>query len=161
MTCIVPPALCPSVPSLFAYENKCIEECPAGTYKHPDDRTCEGSCTGDYYADDSTRRCVDVCPTNPNLFGHNNECIPECPPDWFSDNSTRTCTQLCNRTVGYLAYVPLKICVLVCPNNTYQHGDECIDTCPNDTAPFYYKDPTTLKCVTDCPDYYFKDDLTG
>lgn len=54
------------------------------------------------------------------------------------------------------------MCVLVCPDGTYSFDStECVDTCPNDTTPFYYKDTTTLKCVTDCPEYYFKDNDSG
>lgn len=119
------------------------------------------SCTGLYSKDSSTLRCVLTCPTNPNLFSYNNECISQCPPGWFSDNSTRTCTQICNQSVGYLAYTPTRMCVLVCPATTYSYNGTCIPICPNTTAPFYYIDSTTQSCVTACPDYYFKDDLLG
>lgn len=54
------------------------------------------------------------------------------------------------------------MCVIVCPNSTYAHEGECIDTCfVTGASPQYYIDKTTLKCVEDCPDYYFKDDGTG
>lgn len=68
----------------------------------------------------------------------------------------------CNQTVGYFAYTPLRLCVLVCPNNTYAFPNHtCVETCPNSTAPFYYIDLTTKACVDSCPDYYFKDDYLG
>ena len=63
--------------------------------------------------------------------------------------------------MGYLAYTPLKLCVLVCPNNTYSYAGTCVETCPNATAPYYYKDTTTKSCVTTCPDYYFRDNNLG
>jgi hypothetical protein len=71
--------------------------------------------------DDSTMRCVLICPTNPNLFANTrtNKCVAECDIDQFSDNSTRQCVTTCNQSVGYLAYKPLKLCVLTCLNNTY------------------------------------------
>ncbi len=68
---------------------------------------------------------------------------------------------VCNQSVGYLAYAPLRLCVLTCLNNSYGHNGVCITVCPNATAPFYYIDETTKSCVQNCPDYYFKDDLTG
>lgn len=68
MSCIS--TLCPTYPSLFAYQNKCIKECPPAKYAHPTLRTCEDSCTGLYFQDDSTHRCVLICPTNPNLFAN-------------------------------------------------------------------------------------------
>jgi hypothetical protein len=159
MSCIV--TLCPTNPALFAYDNKCISVCPNTTYQHPTLRECVGSCVSPYNEDDSTRRCVLICPTNPNLFAYNNRCIPQCPDTWYSDNSTRVCTQTCNSTVGYLAYRPTRMCVLVCINNTYAHNGVCVTACPNTTAPFYYIDPTTVSCVTNCPDYYLKDNMQG
>jgi Fe-S-cluster-containing hydrogenase component 2 len=70
MSCIT--TLCPTNPSLFAYNNTCIHVCPAGTFQHPTLRECTTFCNGSYNADNSTRRCVLVCPTNPNLFAYNN-----------------------------------------------------------------------------------------
>lgn len=159
MACIT--GMCPNDPDLYAYNNICIPVCPADTYKHTDTRTCDDTCIGDWLTDNSTRRCVLVCPSNPDYYGYNNECVAECPPNWYSDNSTRTCEQTCNATVGYIAYNATRRCVLQCINNTYSHEGYCIETCPNDTAPFYYIDPTSASCVQDCPDYYFKDDDLG
>jgi hypothetical protein len=63
--------------------------------------------------------------------------------------------------VGYIAYTPLRLCVLVCLNNTFSFNGTCITQCPNTTAPFFYIDITTKSCVQSCPDYYFKDDFLG
>lgn len=145
MSCIT--SQCPDSPDLYALNNKCVEDCPEGMYEFTGNRTCMSTCSGDWLMDNSTRRCVLVCPTNPDLYAYNNECILECPPDWYSDNSTRTCTQTCNASVGYIAYEPLKKCVLVCPNNTYSYLGHCIESCPNATAPFFYIDPTSASCV--------------
>jgi hypothetical protein len=68
MSCIT--TKCPTLPSLYGYNNKCINQCPSGTYAHPVDRVCAATCTGIYYKDDSTMRCVTICPTNPNLFAN-------------------------------------------------------------------------------------------
>lgn len=89
MSCIT--TTCPTNPALFAHDNKCITECPAGMYSNSVTRTCENTCTGIYLMDDSTRRCVTICPTNPNLFADwtTNACVSECPATYFSDNSTR------------------------------------------------------------------------
>lgn len=38
MSCIT--TLCPTNPSLFAYDNKCIDECPSGMYSNSVLRTC-------------------------------------------------------------------------------------------------------------------------
>jgi len=104
-----------------------------------------------------------VCPTNPSLYANTNTntCVSECDTNYYSDNSTRKCVQTCNQTVGYIAYKPLKKCVLVCLNNTYAYQGNCISTCPNSSVPYFYKDTTTLSCVDSCPDYYFKDDILG
>lgn len=140
MSCIS--TLCPSFPSLFGYNNVCIEKCPVTTYAHPVDRICAPGCSGVYYMDDSTKRCVLICPTNPNLFANKrtNMCVSQCDIDQFADNSTRECVDVCNQTVGYLAYAPLRLCVMTCINNTYGHNGVCISVCPNATAPFYYID---------------------
>lgn len=104
-----------------------------------------------------------VCPSNPKLFADwtTNTCVSLCPPTYFADNSTRTCVQTCNQSVGYIAYAPLRLCVLYCLNNTFSHNGVCITTCPNTTNPYYYIDITTKSCVSNCPDYYFKDNYLG
>ena len=36
-----------------------------------------------------------------------------------------------------------------------------MSVCPNSTTPYYYIDKTTKSCVSDCPDYYFRDNFLG
>lgn len=67
--------------------------------------------------------------------------------------------QTCNTTVGYFAYTPLKLCVLVCPGVYFNNPSDntCVTACPNVTAATqWFADNTTKYCVQNCPDYYFK-----
>lgn len=49
MSCIT--TQCPSLPSLFAFNNTCISICPNGTYANSNLRICDSNCTGSYLID--------------------------------------------------------------------------------------------------------------
>jgi hypothetical protein len=89
LTCIN--TLCPTLPSLFAFNNTCISSCPATYYAHTVGRKCQTSCNGSYLMDNSTWRCVTICPSNPSLFADwtTSTCVSYCPATYFADNSTR------------------------------------------------------------------------
>ena len=119
--------------------------------KDPLYRTCYALCpnttntvsqTVDFYAiNGNFPECVAVCPYNSTFwtFGYQGNCIPRCPSGTWGDPAT-------------------KLCLINCTNTAFLFKDSssgqnmCVFNC---SAPNFFRDNTTLTCVTTCPGVLF------
>ena len=156
-------------------------------YKWPDG-SCTSGCPSNYYRDEATVSCVNP-PTNncsaPKRFGYKasgstyGDCMETCPTNYYAsmtdmlcttncgthgqykyDGASRTCEDVCPN--GFIADPSTNKCVQKCPTNYYLKLEDrdtnpmCATVCPTGWA---YADLQT--CVTDCPNGYFKQTLSG
>lgn len=79
--------------------NKCVKQCPTGTYADDFLSLCVIDCDvgRSEFKDWSTNRCVKNCPSVPSLYAQNStrSCVSFCDIGWFGLNTTRICTQSC------------------------------------------------------------------
>ena len=96
---------CPSTPSYYGYQEKCLESCPEG-----------------FYADDITRLCVPSIYCNDTVDGKPTygdqtvrKCVPVCPFNYYADTraSQKLCVMMCDE--GLYADDLTKQCVVKCP----------------------------------------------
>jgi proprotein convertase subtilisin/kexin type 5 len=92
-------------------------------------------CPPGFYAND-LRVCVTVCPdSTPQKYADatTNLCVLTCPNNYFAESVSKSCLGFC--VAGKFADTNTKICESTCTA----------------TSPIEYSDPSTRKCVTQCP----------
>lgn len=131
-----------------------VNDCPSETWADNYTHLCTSFCTDDasnssqkLYGENITKLCVKSCPSPSFAFVDTRVCIDECPitiantPGYFGDPDT----------------TPTRLCVLKCLTaNLYrdvEHNRTCQPTCWYNTTYRTYRDPTSMTCVSECPNF--------
>lgn len=174
---------CTSCISGFSLNSStCVQLCPAGTYKL--NLTCAkchylcATCFGGEYS-----QCL-TCPAG--AFNFQGECVQTCPDGYFTDSASSACkacpapalsclssTSLLSCRSGY--FLLNNNCLQECPSGYYAdfatsscrvcHTSCLVCSGPSDfncqaCVPGLFLDPTTQRCVRDCPVGTFKNQST-
>ncbi|KAL4495502.1 hypothetical protein ABPG72_020243 [Tetrahymena utriculariae] len=175
--CNLDPTKCQQcIQDYFLYQNKCLTQCPDGSYKDSNN-ICQ-PCSQNCFQCDSNATCK-KCRDGFYLY-EQKQCLASCP-DGNYNNSNSTC-QLCQQNCikcnatgvcsqcqdGFYLYQNQQ-CLKGCPNNYYPDDStktcqKCIKNCDlcsssnqcNQCVQNYYL-LNNNQCLSDCPQKYFKD----
>ena len=129
--CSKDPSKCLKCNSSILYKDKCINQCPVGTYYCNKKETCI-DCSESCTSCQSKTQC-DSCKTGFYLL--NGQCISECPSGYVVVGNE---CKKCDNCLTCLS-VNLSNC-LSCNDEKYLHDNKCIDNCPKGTFPTILKD---------------------
>ncbi|CAK71010.1 unnamed protein product (macronuclear) [Paramecium tetraurelia] len=122
-------------PTLFEYQNECLENCPTDPIVYKNKQICALSCPIATYQD--AQECRDCDSSCTSCIGPSYQDCITCSNGYYLDN------QICTQTCSNLYDEVNKQCVLTCPTNLYLDLDKCVAIC----SIYEYNSV----CVSTCP----------
>ena len=149
----------------YTLENKtCIDSCP-DTAPFNCDQKLDTSCTVNNKPLVSRRRinlkvCLEKCPIDSYI--DRISCVDTCPDNKYHHNKSMSCFEMCPESAPLMydkhllgwwqqlhSLYPNKLCLEVCPEDTYDFNHTCLSYCPSGFK--YYKNVCVENCPLECP----------
>lgn len=123
----------------------------------------KGLCSLGQYSTDVGKKCVITCPSGTYANDVTNHCETGCTGTNFADPGIPKCVTVCQTPALYADTGTSNKCVASCnQSNPTKYRDfstkKCVSICPDD--PYTFSDPDTLYCVYNCSQGLYKDDLS-
>ena len=164
----------------YLSRNTCMDRCPATElYVQANLHTCLSHCLDGSVHDIGSYECVSKCPSERRPYVYDSTCVERCPSGYLHlrvSGAGTLCLSVCpDNTVsalntslighntgvdGYncLDHCPsglpwryVSTCVLVCPNNAFEHRNSCLPSCPGKTVAFVNETTNIGMCLDQCP----------
>lgn len=133
----------------FTENDYCIDYCTLPLYNENNNKLCVNNCQSHEYVylenDRITGSCVTLsnCPAS-TLINHIDKYCYECPGTQVIENEV--CVASCSDSINFSPDSTTNRCISNCPTGLYFYNDNCVADCPEN----YFKDDLTKKCVNDC-----------